>query len=375
MSKISLILSGVLLALSACAMETRPNYTVTAMLGSQYDNNMAYLVDFDNAVKIDSAIVTDGSVQFAGHIETPRIARITVGGNRGPVVIVEEGEIDVSADGIPVGSVLNDKIQEFNNKVSELSAEARKLNRNDSVQEVRYQELLTEYHALPAKAYEENRNNVLGLYMYLQDAIEKPLNQITADMAANQMLASSASLKSICKNKRIQLETGEGKHYKDFTVEYDGKSETFSSYIKPGRYTLVDFWASWCGPCVRQLKVIKELYARYKDKGLDVVGVAVWDKPEDTLEAIKKHDLPWPCIINAQTVPTDLYGIEGIPCIMLINPDGIIVSRGKQGTNLVNDVDTAMAEYEAAQSQSMSDGTSQGMTESRVELADTVAAF
>ncbi|MDE6395085.1 MAG: AhpC/TSA family protein, partial [Duncaniella sp.] len=343
MSKISLILSGAVLALSACAMEPRPNYTVTAMLGSDYDNHMAYLVDFDNAEKIDSAIVTDGSVQFAGNIEEPRIARISVGGDRGPVIIIEEGEIVLSDDRIPSGTALNDKFREFNNKVSELTAEAHKLNRNDSVQEARYKELLTEYYALPAKAYEENRNNVFGLYMYLQDAIEKPLNQITADMTANPVLASSASLKSICRNKRIQLETGEGKHYKDFTVEYDGKTENFSSYVKPGRFTLVDFWASWCGPCVRQLKVIKELYARYKDRGLDVVGVAVWDKPEDTLEAIKKHDLPWPCIINAQTIPTDLYGIEGIPCIMLINPDGIIVSRGKQGTNLVNDVDTAIA--------------------------------
>ena len=373
MSKISLILSGAVLALSACAMEPRPNYTVTAMLGSDYDNHMAYLVDFDNAEKIDSAIVTDGSVQFAGNIEEPRIARISVGGDRGPVIIIEEGEIVLSDDRIPSGTALNDKFREFNNKVSELTAEAHKLNRNDSVQEARYKELLTEYYALPAKAYEENRNNVFGLYMYLQDAIEKPLNQITADMTANPVLASSASLKSICRNKRIQLETGEGKHYKDFTVEYDGKTENFSSYVKPGRFTLVDFWASWCGPCVRQLKVIKELYARYKDRGLDVVGVAVWDKPEDTLEAIKKHDLPWPCIINAQTIPTDLYGIEGIPCIMLINPDGIIVSRGKQGTNLVNDVDTAIAEYEAARSQAQS--LSEGPDESYVQMADTVAAF
>lgn len=373
MSKISLILSSAVLALSACAMETKPDYTVTAMIGREYDNHMAYLVDFDNAEKIDSAIVTDGSVQFAGHIDAPRIARISVGGDRGPVLIIEEGEIAVSDDRIPSGTVLNDKFREFNDKVSELSAEARKLNRNDSVQEARYKELLTEYQALPAKTYEENRDNVFGLYMYLQDAIEKPLNQITADMTANPILASSASLKSICKNKRIQLETGEGKHYKDFTVEYDGKTENFSSYIRPDRYTLVDFWASWCGPCVRQLKVIKELYARYKDRGLDVVGVAVWDKPVDTLEAIKKHDLPWPCIINAQTIPTDLYGIEGIPCIMLINPDGIIVSRGKQGAALVNDVDTAMAEYEAARSQAQS--PSDELNGTNVQLADTVAAF
>ena len=141
--------------------------------------------------------------------------------------------------------------------------------------------------------------------------------------------------------------------------------------MKPGRYTIVDFWASWCGPCVRQLKVIKELYAKYKDKGLDVVGVAVWDKPEDTEKAIKSHELPWPCIINAQTIPTDLYGIQGIPCILLINPDGIIVSRDKQGADLVKDVDDAMATYKAPEASA----DAKTVPMATIQPADTVAAF
>ena len=53
--------------------------------------------------------------------------------------------------------------------------------------------------------------------------------------------------------------------------------------------------------------------------------------------------MPWPMIINAQTIPTDLYGIAGIPCIILFDPQGNIVSRGKQGAELVADVEEAMA--------------------------------
>ncbi|MDE6066941.1 MAG: AhpC/TSA family protein [Duncaniella sp.] len=370
MSKLSVMLSGIVLTLSACAMETAPNYTITAMLGNQYDNNMAYLFDCDTDEKVDSVIVSDGIAKFEGHVGTPRMTRVIIGETRGSVVVMEQGEINISADGLPSGTPLNDKYVAVVKRLSEIVDESRSLNRNDSVQEARYRELLTEYDALPSKAYEENKDNVVGRYMYVLSAIDKPLSLITADMSANPMLASSAALKSICNNKRIQIETGEGKRYKDFSVEYDGKTETFSSYIKPGHYTLVDFWASWCGPCVRQLKVIKELYAKYKDKGLDVVGVAVWDKPEDTFEAIKKHDLQWPCIVNAQTIPTDLYGIEGIPCILLINPDGIIVSRGKQGSNLVNDVDEAMAAFEAAKSEA-----AQINPAITAQPADTVAAF
>ena len=58
--------------------------------------------------------------------------------------------------------------------------------------------------------------------------------------------------------------------------------------------------------------MLKQLYNRYHDKGLNVVGVAVWDEPQNTIEAIKEHELPWHCILNAQTIPTDLYGIQGI---------------------------------------------------------------
>ena len=109
----------------------------------------------------------------------------------------------------------------------------------------------------------------------------------------------------------------------------------------------------------------EELYAKYKDRGLNVVGVAVWDKPEDTEKAIKSHELPWPCIVNAQTIPTDLYGIQGIPCIIVINSEGIIVSRDKQSEALVKDVDEVMAAYKPMAA----------VVPAAEELADTVAAF
>ena len=105
---------------------------------------------------------------------------------------------------------------------------------------------------------------------------------------------------------------------------------------------IVDYWASWCGPCIRETKVIKEILEEYGPKGLEVLGVAVWDEPQNTLRAIEHHKLPWQQIINAQTVPTDLYGISGIPCILLIAPDGTILSRDKQDEELRADVKAMM---------------------------------
>ena len=102
------------------------------------------------------------------------------------------------------------------------------------------------------------------------------------------------------------------------------------------------------GPCIRETKVIKEIYNKYQGKGLEVLGVAVWDEPANTLRAIEEHQLPWKQIINAQTVPTDLYGISGIPCIILIDPNGKIVGRDKQDEELIADVEAAMEAFAAS---------------------------
>ena len=74
-----------------------------------------------------------------------------------------------------------------------------------------------------------------------------------------------------------------------------------------------------------------------------MLGVAVWDEPQNTLQAIERHKLPWPNILNAQTIPTEIYGISGIPCIILFDPQGRIVSRDLQDDDLRQAVNEAMA--------------------------------
>ena len=65
--------------------------------------------------------------------------------------------------------------------------------------------------------------------------------------------------------------------------------------MKPGAYTLVDFWASWCPYCIKELPEITALYDRWKDNGLEIVGVAVRDTPDDSKAAVKKHNITSAC--------------------------------------------------------------------------------
>lgn len=150
--------------------------------------------------------------------------------------------------------------------------------------------------------------------------------------------------------------TAEGMMFTDFAVEhvygYDRSVDPqplkqvvkFSDYVGKGTYVLVDFWSPWCGPCRREIPNIQQVYAEYKDKGLQVLSLAVWERlPQShTIETAGELGMDWLHINNCGQVPTDLYGVEGIPHLMLIGPDGTILKRGFHG---LDGIKAAVAEY------------------------------
>lgn len=133
---------------------------------------------------------------------------------------------------------------------------------------------------------------------------------------------------------------GVGQIAPDFTLDDpDGKPITLSSLR--GKCVLIDFWASWCGPCLREAPNVKKVYDKYHDKGFEVLSVSIDEKKDAWVDAIKKHQLNWLHVssLKGWKCPVaQLYQVSGVPAMFLIDKDGKIVSTKARGEVLEQEV-------------------------------------
>ena len=220
-----------------------------------------------------------------------------------------------------------------------------------------YDDFVERYIDFNLQSAKKNSDNdvavqvLMNLRGLIEDAqVDEIISAMPAAMLENEQVAA---LKDGLDARKA---TAEGSKFVDFTVEhvygYDRsvdpqplkKEVKFSEYVGKGTYVLVDFWSPWCGPCKREIPNIKAVYDQYKDKGFEVLSLAVWErKPQShTIETAAELGMDWLHINNCGTVPTDIYGVEGIPHLMLIGPDGTILKRGFHG---LEGIEAAVAEY------------------------------
>ena len=109
---------------------------------------------------------------------------------------------------------------------------------------------------------------------------------------------------------------------------------TFEDYVGTGSYTLVDFWASWCGPCKAEAPNVVAVFEKYRDKGLVVIGVPVNDKQEATEMALKNLGIHYPQVLDPSLALAERFNIVGIPYIILFAPDGSIVTAGMRDAQI-----------------------------------------
>ena len=122
----------------------------------------------------------------------------------------------------------------------------------------------------------------------------------------------------------------------------EGNPVALSDYVGKGKYVLLDMWASWCGPCKSEIPNLLKLHNQYKNKGLTVLGLFVWDKEENLKKAVEEERMVWPQIIDTESSAMSLYGVDGIPHIILFAPDGTILKRNLRDQTMIDTVNEVM---------------------------------
>ncbi len=118
-----------------------------------------------------------------------------------------------------------------------------------------------------------------------------------------------------------------------------------SEYVTKNKYTLVDFWASWCGPCRAEMPTIVKAYADYHGRGFEVVGVSLDNKRDPWLDAIEQLNMTWPQMSDLKGWECEgarLYNVRSIPASVLIDQQGIIVAKDLRGEDLLQKLEELM---------------------------------
>ena len=299
-------------------------YTIDGIFTTD-DGTEVYLIDLDRGDTLAVTSVQNGRFSFTGDVKEPCF--VYVGREKTRVsLILEPGivtaDIDErTTDGTPMVDAYNAFHKRFYAYKRDQRAEKAAL--TDSVVKANPDNLLGAV-ALEDLAHAD-KSAFLALY-----------RQTVTDRVRDFYLVRKA-FESI----ELQNQTAPGRMFTDYTVvggNPDGTDVKLSDYVGQGKYILLDHWASWCGPCKAEMPYIKKTWEAFAGDRFDVVSVAVSDKRDDTVAALARLDMPWHQILDAQKIPSALYGVNAIPHLILFAPDGTILKRGLRGDQIYETV-------------------------------------
>lgn len=209
--------------------------------------------------------------------------------------------------------------------------------------EAEYEILIKDIETLGNKALAKHSDDSIAVYfvtLYANLDITDDEGMLTLINNLGPNAQADPSVQKMKAHFDSKKQTAEGTKFIDFEVpQPDGSVKKLSDYAGKGKYCLVDFWASWCGPCKGEIPNLKNIYEKYGKKGLEMVSVAVWDKPDASRDTAAAYGITWNHILDAGSEPTNIYAIRGIPHILLIGPDGTILKRDLRGEKIAEELE------------------------------------
>jgi peroxiredoxin len=357
----------------AVAAAQSPNFTISGKIGNLNKPAKIYL-DYSAEGKgaTDSAVLVNGTFKFTGHIEGIASSRMTLSREGikdkeiyatgiGDVIYVSFGKENIhisSPDSLYnakwTGSKVYNELQAFNKAVGPtvmtvhhnanvLLGRATPEQQKDTtyfksidktvkaLRKSRGEKMLAFAKANPTSEFAlQGLSELVSGYSLKSDQALAVFNKLSPE------LRLSYTGQGLYKLLNADTMTALGAPAPNFTQnDVNGKAMSLSDF--KGKYVLVEFWASWCSPCRAEGPNLLKQYARFKNKGFEILGVSVDSDKAKWLEAIKKDGLTWPQISDLKGWDNDarkVYGISGVPANFLISPEGKIIGSHLMGEKL-----------------------------------------
>ena len=351
----SILFSAAVLALTACHSNT---YKISGAVEGLNDGDTLFITnDLQTGIPTDTLIVKDGKFELSGETDSTYLCMVysEKRNELNAPFFIEPGNISIKLVETPGasrvgGTKCNEQWQELNDSVMTIGKEINRIAEHiygNTVDEMEQQKgmdqiekLNQRFSAIVVKTTEKNIKNEFGYFLltyYPEELIDNQTRMKLIDKLPDEKQKRPAIQKMLANLKQAS-ESAEGMTIKDFTQPgLDGTPVSLLGEVSKSKITVIDFWASWCGPCRQEMPFMVELYDKYKDKGLNIIGISLDEDSDAWKAATQQLNIPWVQMSDLkgwENVIAKHFCVTSIPHTIVVDQQGKILKRGLHSEKL-----------------------------------------